>query len=105
VLAGTVVERLREIGVRAALGASRADILGMVVRQGLGLTAAGALIGIVAAAALSHVIASLLFGVSPLDPVTYAGVAVVLGIVALGASVVPALRAARVDPMETLRSE
>jgi putative ABC transport system permease protein len=105
VLAGTVTERLREIGVRAALGASRADILGMVVRQGLALTAIGAVIGIAAAAGLSRVIAGLLFGVSPLDPATYAGVTVVLGLVAFGACLAPALRASRVDPMETLRAE
>jgi putative ABC transport system permease protein len=105
VLAGTVTERLREIGVRSALGASRRDILTMIVRQGLGLTAFGAVIGIVAALGLTHLMASLLFGISPLDPATYAGVTVVLGIVALGACMVPALRAARVDPMETLRAE
>jgi putative ABC transport system permease protein len=105
VLAGTVTERVREIGVRAALGASRANILGMIVRQGLGLTALGACIGIVAALGLSHLLTSLLFGVSALDPATYAGVTAVLAVVALGACLVPALRAARVDPMETLRAE
>ena len=105
VLANAVTERSREIGVRAALGASRSDILGMVVRQGLGLTAIGALLGIVAAAALSRVIASLLFGVSPFDPATYAVVSVLLGLVALGACLVPALRASGVDPMEALRAE
>ena len=105
VLAGTVTERLREIGVRCALGASRRDILTMIVRQGLGLTAVGTVMGIAAAVALSHLMASLLFGISPLDPATYAGVTVALGAVALGACVVPALRAARVDPMETLRAE
>jgi ABC-type antimicrobial peptide transport system permease subunit len=62
-------------------------------------------IGIAAALALSHLMASLLFGISPLDPATYAGVTIVLGAVALGACAVPALRAARVDPMETLRAE
>jgi putative ABC transport system permease protein len=105
VLAGTVTERLREIGVRSALGASRRDILTMIVRQGLGLTALGAMLGIVGALGLSHLIASLLFGVSPLDPATYAGVTVVLGVVSLGACLVPALRASRVDPMVTLRTE
>jgi putative ABC transport system permease protein len=105
VLAGSVTERVREIGVRAALGASRGNILGMIVRQGLGLTAIGACIGIVAALGLSHLIASLLFGVSALDPATYAVVTAALGVVALGACLVPALRAARVDPMETLRAD
>jgi putative ABC transport system permease protein len=105
VLAGTVTERVREIGVRSALGATRANILGMIVRQGLGLTAFGALLGIAAALGLSHLIGSLLFGVSPLDPITYVAVTGLLGIVALGACLVPAFRAARVDPMETLRAE
>jgi putative ABC transport system permease protein len=105
VLAGTVTERVREIGVRAALGASRANILGMIVRQGLSLTALGACIGIVAAVGLSRLLASLLFGVSALDPATYLSVTAVLSVVALGACLVPALRAARIDPMETLRTE
>jgi putative ABC transport system permease protein len=105
VLAGTVTERLGEIGVRAALGASRANILGMIIRQGLGLTALGAAIGIVAALGLSRLMVSLLFDVSPLDPATYIVVTLVLAIVALLACLVPALRAARVDPMETLRTE
>ncbi|HEV8411357.1 MAG TPA: ABC transporter permease [Gemmatimonadaceae bacterium] len=105
VLAGTVTERMREIGVRSALGASRSDIVAMVVRQGLRLTAFGAIIGVVGALALSHLIASLLFGVSPLDPATYIGVTAVLSVVALGACAVPAIRAARIDPMETLRME
>jgi len=105
VLAGSVTERTREIGVRSALGASRRDILTMVVRQGLSLTAVGAAIGIAGALALSHLITSLLFGVSALDPATYIGVTAVLGLVALGACAVPAVRAARIDPMETLRTE
>jgi putative ABC transport system permease protein len=105
VLAGTVTERVREIGVRAALGASRADILTMIVRQGLGMTALGTLFGITAAVGLSRLMTSLLYGVSPLDPGTYIGVTAVLGVVALGACLVPALRAARVDPMATLRTE
>ena len=105
VLAGTVVERLREIGVRAALGASRVDILAMIVRQGLGLTALGAAIGIAAALGLSRLMVSLLFDISPLDPATYIVVTLVLAMVGLLACLVPALRAARVDPMETLRAE
>jgi putative ABC transport system permease protein len=105
VLAGSVTERVREIGVRAALGASRADILRMIVRQGLGMTALGALFGVVAAVGLSRLMTSLLYGISPLDPGTYVGVTAVLGVVALGACLVPALRAARVDPMATLRAE
>ena len=105
ILAGSVAERTREIGVRSALGASRGMIVGLVVRQGLALTALGVLIGLAGAAAASRVLVSLLFGVSPLDPVTYAGVIGVLGGVALLACGVPAWRAARVDPATTLRVE
>lgn len=105
VLAGTVTERVREIGVRAALGASRANILAMIARQGLAMTALGAVIGVVAAVGLSRLMTSLLYGISPLDPATYIAVTAVLGAVALGACLVPALRAARVDPMATLRTE
>ena len=105
VLAGTVTERLREIGVRAALGASRGQLLGMVVRQGLGLTAVGVAVGLGAAMALTQLIAGLLFGVSSLDVVTYAGVTGLLLVVALAACWVPAWRAARVDPAEMLRAE
>jgi putative ABC transport system permease protein len=105
ILAGSVAERTREIGVRSALGASRGMIVGLVVRQGLALTALGVLLGLVGAAAASRVIVSLLFAVSPLDPATYVGVIVVLGGVALLACSVPAWRAARVDPATTLRIE
>jgi putative ABC transport system permease protein len=70
ILAGSVAERTREIGVRSALGASRGMIVGLVVRQGLALTALGVLLGLVGAAAASRVIVSLLFAVSPLDPAT-----------------------------------
>jgi ABC-type antimicrobial peptide transport system permease subunit len=91
--------------VRAALGASRAEILSLVVRQGMGLTVAGMLIGLVAAGLASRALATLLFGVSPLDPVTYAGVTALLGGVALAACGVPAWRAAQIDPAQTLRSE
>ena len=105
VLAGSVAERTREIGVRSALGASRTDILGLVIRQGMTLTAIGIAIGLVGAAAASQAVASLLYGVSRLDPVTYVGVIVLLGGVASGACGVPAWRAAKVDPASTLRAE
>lgn len=105
VLSGTVVERLREIGVRAALGASRADLLLLVLRQGLGLTSIGVLIGLGAAAALTRLIQTMLFGVSRVDLPTYAGVAGLLVLVAALACSIPAWRAARVDPMEVLRAE
>ena len=105
VLSGSVSERTREIGVRAALGASRADILTLVARQGLALTGLGMLVGLTGAFVASEAIVTLLFGVSRLDPVTYGGVAAVLLTVAILASAIPAWRAARVDPAITLRAE
>ncbi len=105
VLAGNVNERMREIGVRSALGASRTDILTLVIRQGMTLVVIGIGIGLVGAAAASRAVTSLLYGVSHLDPTTYLGVIVLLGGVALGACGVPAWRAARVDPASTLRAE
>jgi predicted permease len=105
VLAGSVAERTREIGVRAALGASRPAIVGLVVRQGLTLTGLGIAIGVAGAVAATQAIAAMLFGVSRHDPGTYLGVAVVLTAVALAACCVPAWRAARVDPVSTLRAE
>ena len=104
-LAGNVAERTREIGVRAALGASRADILALVVRQGMRLTGLGMAIGLAGAAAASQWIAAMLFGVSPLDLVTYVGVIALLALVSLLACGVPAWRAVGVDPASTLRAE
>jgi putative ABC transport system permease protein len=105
VLAGSVVERAREIGVRSALGASRGDILALVMRQGMTLTGLGVAIGVAGAAAATQAIAAMLFGVSRLDPTTYLGVIALLGGVAMAACAVPAWRAARVDPASTLRTE
>jgi len=105
VLSGSVTERTREIGVRSALGASRRDILALVVRQGMALTAIGIMLGLLGAVAASQTIAALLFGVSPLDPLTYFGVIALLGAVSMIACGVPAWRAARVDPMVALRYE
>jgi putative ABC transport system permease protein len=105
VLAGSVAERTREIGVRAALGASRGNLVTMVVRQGMTLTGLGVAIGLAGAAAASRAIAAMLFGVSRLDPVTYLGVIALLVGVSVIASGVPAWRAARVDPASTLRVE
>jgi putative ABC transport system permease protein len=105
VLAGSVAERTREMGVRAALGASRRDILGMVVKQGMTLTGVGTAVGAAGAAAATQAIVAMLFGVSPLDPVTYLGVVALLAGVALIACAVPAWRAARIDPASTLRSD
>jgi putative ABC transport system permease protein len=105
VLAGSVTERTREIGVRSALGASRADILGLILRQGLALAAAGIGIGLAGASIASGGLVTLLFGVTRLDPLTHVGVVALLTAVAALASWLPAWRAARVDPAITLRAE
>jgi putative ABC transport system permease protein len=105
VLAGSVAERTREIGVRSALGASRRDILALVIRQGMMLTGLGVAIGVAGAVAATQAIVAMLFGVSRLDPVTYLGVIGLLAGVAMLACGVPAWRAARVDPASTLRAE
>jgi len=105
VLAGTVTERMREMGVRAALGASQENILALVVGQGMTLTAIGVTVGLVGAAAASTALTSLLFGVSRLDPTTYVGVVVLLTLVSAVACLIPAVRAARVDPLTTLRAD
>ena len=105
VLAGSVVERTREIGVRAALGASRGAIVALVAREAMSMTALGLVFGLAGAAAAGRAIAAMLFGVSPHDPITYLGVVALLVAVAAIACSVPAWRAARVDPAITLRSE
>jgi putative ABC transport system permease protein len=105
VLSAGVTERIREIGVRSALGASRGNILALVLRQGLALTALGVTIGLAGAVAGSRALNTLLFGVTRLDPVTYISVAVLLLGVSAVACWLPAWRAARVDPTITLRAE
>jgi len=105
VIAGSVVERSREIGVRAALGATRESIVGLVLRQGLRLTLVGVLVGLAGAFAATRSLETLLFGVTHLDPMTYIGVIVLLAATAVLACVVPAWRAARIDPVSALRSE
>jgi putative ABC transport system permease protein len=105
VLSGTVTERLAEIGVRSALGASRNNILWLVVRQGITLTGIGLIIGLVGASLLSRLIGSLLFGIARGDLVTYLGVTTMLAAVATAASWIPAWRAARVDPAVVLRAD
>jgi len=105
VISYAVTQRTREIGIRVALGATPGDLIAMVVRQGLGPVAAGVLIGIGGAIALTRLIESLLFGVSPTDPLTYAGVAAGLILVAIMASYLPARRAVRIEPMEALRHD
>ena len=105
VLAGGVAERSREIGVRAALGATRGRIVGLVLRDGLRLTAAGVLLGVAGAVAATRALTSLLFGVSPLDALTFAGVILLLGATSVIACALPAWRATRVDPATALRAE
>jgi putative ABC transport system permease protein len=105
VLSGSVTERTREIGVRAALGASPGSILSLVLRHGLALTAIGAAIGIAGALAATQAMVTLLFGVSRLDAVTYVAVIALLIGVSTVACWLPARRAARVDPATTLRAE
>jgi putative ABC transport system permease protein len=105
VIEGSVTERTREIGVRSALGATPTRLAALVVRQGLGLTAIGIVLGVLAAAGATQAIASLLFGIEPFDPVTYLGVVALLLGVAFVACYAPAARAARVDPAITLRAD
>jgi len=105
VISYIVSERTHEIGIRLALGAQRRNILRMVLRQGLGLAIAGAALGLACALIVSHLMAGLLYGVRPTDPVTFAGVAVLLIGVALLACYIPARRAIRVDPLVALRHE
>jgi len=105
VISYTVTQRLHELGLRAALGASSWNLLRLVVRNGLGLTGIGLIIGLFGSLALTHLLASLLFEVSPRDPFSLAIAAVVLAMVAICASLVPALRATRVDPLVALRYE
>jgi predicted permease len=100
-----VNEQRREIAMRLALGAQRDNILKMVLRRGFGLAAAGAGLGLAGALIVSHLMAGLLYGVSPTDLPTFAGVTLVLTTVALAASYIPALRAMRLDPITTLHSE
>lgn len=100
-----VAARTREIGVRVALGAARGSVLGLVVRQGLKATVPGLVAGLIGAAFLSRLLGVLLYGVQPLDAITYVAVALLLLAVSLAALVVPARRALRIDPLVALRSE
>ena len=105
VIAYAVSQRTREIGIRMALGSSRQDVTRLFVAHGLRLAAVGIACGIAASAACTRLMSSLLFEVSPLDPVTFGGVSLMLVLAAAVASYVPALRAAGVDPVEALRAD
>jgi ABC-type antimicrobial peptide transport system permease subunit len=105
VMAYLVGQGAREMGIRIALGASRGRIVGLVLRQGLTLAAAGVVVGLVGAFWLARFMATLLYGVSESDPLTFAAIPALLFIVALAAGYVPARRAARVDPVVSLRCE
>lgn len=105
VMSYLVSQGTRDIGVRIAIGARRSDILSMVVRQGMSLSAVGILAGLAGATAVTRVMASLLFGISAMDVATFAAVPGILAAVAFAATAIPALRATRVDPMVALREE
>ncbi len=105
VISYAVAQRTHELGIRTALGATRNDVLTMIVRQGLVLVLLGVAIGITAAVGLTRVIASQLFGVTPTDPATFAAASVVFVGIALLACSIPARRATKVDPLVALRAE
>jgi putative ABC transport system permease protein len=105
VMAYVVGQRSNEIGLRMALGASQADVMRMVLRQGLVLAGAGLALGLAGAAAGNRLLSGMLFEVKPGDPLTYVGVTVLLAAVALAATWIPARRATRVDPLTALRQD
>jgi putative ABC transport system permease protein len=105
VLAGAVAERRREIGIRAAVGATPGAILGLILRRGLRLAGAGLAVGLAGAVMLSRYLRSMLFSIAPTDPLTLTATVVALGTVALAACLIPAWRAMSVDPVAALRAE
>jgi ABC-type antimicrobial peptide transport system permease subunit len=105
IIAYSVDHRTREIGIRMALGAQSADVLCLVMREGIVLVAAGLVIGIAAALAAMRLIESYLYHVSPTDPSIFAAITIILSVVALFACYLPARRAMKADPMTALRCE
>jgi ABC-type antimicrobial peptide transport system permease subunit len=105
VLSYMVAQRTVEIGVRMAVGAQRSDVLALILYRGLRLATAGLAIGVAVSVLLTRFMAGMLYGVHPFDPVTFGAVAAILLVVALIASSAPAFRAARLDPMRTLREQ
>jgi len=105
VMAHSVTQRTQEVGIRMALGAGRGSVLGMILRQGTVLAAIGIGIGLLIAAAVARGLSLFLFGMSPYDPVTFAGVSIVLLLSGILATYFPARRATKVDPVEALRAE
>ena len=104
-MAYAVSQRTREIGIRLALGAQPAEVRQMFVRYGLSLCAMGITIGVVAASVLTRVMKSMLFGVAPMDPLTFATVPVTLLVATLAASYLPARRVSAIDPVRCMRAE
>lgn len=105
VLAQLVGRRTHELGVRIALGANRANVMAWVLRYGMRLTVIGVVLGLASAAAATRIVRGMLFGIEPLDPFTFAGTTILLMLVAAASALLPAWRATRVDPVESLRSE
>jgi ABC-type antimicrobial peptide transport system permease subunit len=105
VIAFVAAQRTQEIGVRMALGATRADILRLIAGEGVRLIVLGGILGMSAALATAQLLKSLLFNVGPYDPLTYAAVALLLALVALAATLIPARAAMKVEPVVALRYE